>query len=124
MPWQVELRGEARPPLCPRETRGGLQPLDMPRRMHHIAGVTSSARIVRILELATELSREEKEEVAAELLASLEPDDELVGEAWNVAWRAELQRRIGDPSPGVAWEDARAQLDARLTAVRAERSGR
>jgi hypothetical protein len=92
--------------------------------MHHIAGVTSSARIVRILELATELSREEKEEVAAELLASLEPDDELAAEAWNVAWRDELQRRMADPSPGVAWEEARAQLDARLAAVRAERSGR
>ena len=61
---------------------------------------------------------------AAELLASLEPDDQLAGEAWNVAWRDELQRRIADPSPGVAWEDARAQLDARLAAVRAERSGR
>jgi len=98
--------------------------LDSRRAVHHSAVVASSARIQRVLDLATELSREEREEVAAELLAALEPHDDVSDQAWNEAWRNELEQRLADPSPGLAWEDARAQLDARLAAVRAERGGR
>jgi len=86
--------------------------------------VASSARVHRILELTNELSRDERHEVAAELLAELEPHEELTREAWNRAWSDEIERRAADPDRGVPWEDARARLDARLVVIRAERHGR
>jgi hypothetical protein len=84
----------------------------------------SSARVNQILELTSRLSRDELQEVTAELLAGLEPDDEVTGEAWNAAWADEIQRRASDGSSAVAWEDAREQLDARLAEIRAERTRR
>ncbi len=78
----------------------------------------------RILELTSELTRDERQEVAAELLAELEPDDQVTGETWNREWRDEIQRRAADGTPGIAWEDARPQLDAQLAAIRTERQGR
>jgi hypothetical protein len=86
--------------------------------------MSSSARVHEILELTQKLSRDEREEVAAELLADLEPDDEVTGEAWNEAWSEELDRRGADLSSSVPWDEARAELDARLAAIRAERKGR
>jgi hypothetical protein len=84
----------------------------------------SSPRARRVLELAAELSREEQEHVAAELLAALEPAEELSAEAWELAWREELERRAADDSPAIPWDEVRERIDARLAEVRAERPRR
>jgi hypothetical protein len=82
--------------------------------------MASSARVHRVLELAADLSREERQEVAAELLAALEPGTDLDEEAWNVIWREELERRASDTAPCIPWEDARGRIDARLAEIRSE----
>jgi putative addiction module component (TIGR02574 family) len=64
---------------------------------------------------ALKLSPEERADVAAELLASL--DDEPVAEADDVerAWGAEIERRarrvLAGGSPGISW--VRVQQDVR-----------
>jgi hypothetical protein len=84
----------------------------------------SSPRARRVLELAAELSREEQQHVAAELLAALEPAEELGAEAWELAWREELDRRADDDSAVIPWDEVRERIDARLAQVRAKRQGR
>jgi len=53
--------------------------------------------------------------VAAELLASLEPDVETRdGEAWIAEGERRAQAAIGG-LPGLTWEDTRKRIDERLS---------
>lgn len=67
----------------------------------------------KLLEQAMELPREERAELAAELLASLEPLDPRDDREWI----AEIERRARAAlagSPSLSWEEARAEVESRL----------
>jgi hypothetical protein len=84
----------------------------------------ASARVQQILSLAAELSREEREQVTAELLSALEPGDPVEGAEWDEAWDAELARRAADESPGVPLARVREVVSEALAAGRRERGSR
>jgi putative addiction module component (TIGR02574 family) len=71
-----------------------------------------------ILNEALALSLEDRANVAAELLASL--DDDAIEKPAEVeaAWAAEIEKRarrvIAGESAGVAWEDVRSRAEAAL----------
>jgi hypothetical protein len=70
----------------------------------------------RVLEDALRLSHDQRAELVAELLATLEPDtaSQRRGEA---EWIEEVERRARAAvagSPGVPWAEARAQIERRL----------
>lgn len=78
-----------------------------------------SSRAQEVLREALTLSVEERADVAAELLASLDdapPDDPAEVEA---AWAREIARRarrvMSGESAGEPWEDVRARVIRRLT---------
>ena len=75
-----------------------------------------------LLAEALRLSREERARVAAELLSSLEEDDEGV----VAAWAEELARRSAEVREGrvatVPWEAARAEILNELAERRARRA--
>jgi hypothetical protein len=83
--------------------------------------MATSPRVQNILSLAAELSREECEEVAEELLAALEPGEAPSARGWDDAWREELARRAADRSPGVPAADVRRHVDEALSSVRSGR---
>ncbi len=83
--------------------------------------MASSARIQPILALAAELSREEREEITAELLSALEPGEAVDGAEWEDAWRDEIARRAADRSPGVALAEVRERVDEALSSARSRR---
>ncbi len=72
-----------------------------------------------LLREVLKLSPEERADVAAELLASL--DDVPIGEADEVerAWGAEIERRarrvLAGESPGVPWEKVERSIKGGLT---------
>ena len=77
-----------------------------------------SPRVQEVLREALTLSVEERADVAAELLASLDeapPDDPAEVEA---AWAREIERRarrvMSGESAGEPWEDVRARVVRRL----------
>jgi hypothetical protein len=86
--------------------------------------MAASARVQQILSLAAELSRGEREEVAAELLGALEPGEAVDAASWDEAWAAELSRRTADDSPGVPLARVRALVNEALATSRHERAGR
>lgn len=90
----------------------------------HTVDMASTPGVHRVLELAATLSREEREELAAELLAELEPDDELDASEWERAWGDELEKRAALGLAPIPWADVRAEIDERLAKIRAERSNR
>jgi putative addiction module component (TIGR02574 family) len=55
-----------------------------------------------LVEQVLELPEEERNELTARLLRSLEPadGDELSAQEWDAAWSAELDRRIGEIRDG------------------------
>jgi hypothetical protein len=64
----------------------------------------------RLLHEALGLPEEERAELAAELLASLGPEDTRTDEEWL----AQIERRARSAlqgSPGIPWEEARAELE-------------
>jgi putative addiction module component (TIGR02574 family) len=65
----------------------------------------------RVLKEALQLSPEDRAEVAAELLASL---DESTDEDVEAAWAAEIERRarrvLSGESDGTDWAEARARV--------------
>jgi putative addiction module component (TIGR02574 family) len=78
-----------------------------------------TSRAQELLREALALPSEERADVAAELLASLDdapPDDPADVEA---AWAREIERRartvMSGESPGEPWEDVRARIRQRLT---------
>jgi putative addiction module component (TIGR02574 family) len=83
--------------------------------------VASSERVQRALAVAAELSREEREELIAELFLSLERDREE-DPGYDEAWSAEIHRRVdavvNGTSKGLPWSDVKRDLQARLAARR------
>jgi putative addiction module component (TIGR02574 family) len=74
-----------------------------------------TARAAQILREALALPAEERADVAAELLASLdEPADQDV----DVAWATELERRarrvLSGESQGTEWSEVRARIVSRV----------
>lgn len=71
-----------------------------------------------ILRSALDLGQEERAEVAAALLESLEP--EVDENEIELAWRAEVRRRVESIDRGevqrIPWESVRDELLARLNA--------
>lgn len=71
-----------------------------------------------VLKEALQLSESERARVAAELLASLDPDVESRDEE---AWIAEIERRaqaaIGG-LPGLSWNETRARVEERISHTR------
>ncbi len=67
-----------------------------------------------LLAAALKLSPEEREDVAEELLHSLEPPESDIDRMTDEEFEAELNRRAEelrrDPSAGIPWEEARRQL--------------
>lgn len=65
----------------------------------------------KLLQDALKLAVSERAELAAELLASLEGEDQEEVEA---AWAAEIEQRarraLADPEGGVSWETVRDEL--------------
>lgn len=86
--------------------------------------MAASPRVQQILSLAANLSREECEEVTAELLSALEPGDAVEADAWDAAWRKEIARRSADRSPGVPLARVRERVNEVLSAARLERDHR
>jgi hypothetical protein len=86
--------------------------------------MASSPRVQHILSLAAGLSREECEEVAAELLSALEPGEALDADEWDDAWREEIARRSADRSPGVPLARVRERVNEALSAARLARERR
>ena len=67
-----------------------------------------------VLEAALELPLQDRAEVAAALLASIDGEDE--GDV-NAAWDAEIERRarrVLNGEPGIPWEQVEAEARARL----------
>lgn len=83
-----------------------------------LADVTSEAH--DLLQTALALPADDRAELAAVLLESLEsdPDDEehVFSEAWRTEIEARARRVLNGDSPGTPWEDVRDQLAARLRA--------
>jgi len=82
------------------------------------------AAVESVIEQALQLNEDERGEVIARLLRSLEPDDgdELEGEAWEAAWGAEIERRVRSIDDGTATlidaDEVRAQIRRALDARR------
>jgi hypothetical protein len=67
-----------------------------------------------VLKKALQLSESERARVAAELLASLEPDIETRD---GDAWIAEVERRAQAAiagAPGLSWDETRARIEERI----------
>ena len=65
----------------------------------------------KLLEEGLSLPEDERLDLASALWASVgrEPDPE-----WETAWKTEIERRIADPRPSVAWDEVRRDLLAKL----------
>lgn len=74
-----------------------------------------TAQVAEVLEKALKLPTQERAEVAAELLASL---DETTDENVDVAWAAEIERRarrvLSGESAGTDWAEARARVVSKV----------
>jgi hypothetical protein len=67
-----------------------------------------------VLKEALQLSESERARLAAELLASLEPDIETRdGEAWIAEVERCAQAAIADV-PGLTWDETRARVEERI----------
>jgi len=79
--------------------------------------MASSERVQRALAAAHELSKEEREELIAELILGLERDrDPEPG--YDETWSAEIRRRVdavlSGKSKGVPWSQVRREIEAQL----------
>ena len=76
------------------------------------------SRAQEVLREALALSLDERADVAAELLASLEDAAAERPAEVEAAWAAEIERRarraLADESGGVAWDDVRRRAEAEL----------
>jgi putative addiction module component (TIGR02574 family) len=77
--------------------------------------LTMATPASKLLEEALALTPEQRLDLAAELLASVDGEPP---ETWEAAWRAELDDRMKEVETGavrpVPWAEARARLRARL----------
>jgi putative addiction module component (TIGR02574 family) len=69
-----------------------------------------------------QLARQERAEIARELIASLDEDVDAADEDVEAAWLAEVERRLADAEHGSAkfepWEVVEERIAARLRAMR------
>lgn len=76
-----------------------------------------TSRAQDLLREALTLPAEERADVAAELLASLEDRAEPAGDI-EAAWAAEIERRarlvLSGTSPGVPWDDVKRRAEEEL----------
>jgi putative addiction module component (TIGR02574 family) len=73
-----------------------------------------SATADDVLKEALQLSERERARLAAELLASLEPDIETRdGEAWIAEVERRAQAAIAG-APGLTWDETRARVEERI----------
>lgn len=96
--------------------------LARPRATNH-ATLRSMAVLETVLEQALQLTDDERGELIARLLRSLEPDDgeEVIGDDWEAAWSTELDNRVREIRDGSielidgdeAIAKVRAAIDAR-----------
>jgi putative addiction module component (TIGR02574 family) len=72
-----------------------------------------SRTIRELYERAAELQAAERAELAALLLESLEPEDDVAADL-EAAWAEEIQRRVSDYHAGraetLSWDEVRASL--------------
>ena len=77
-----------------------------------------TSRAEEVLREALTLPVEERADVAAELLASLEAASDEDPAEVEAAWAAEIERRsrrvMSGESQGLPWEDVRARAEAEL----------
>ncbi|HEV3074922.1 MAG TPA: addiction module protein [Thermoanaerobaculia bacterium] len=77
------------------------------------------ARNEVLLQEVLKLPAEERADVAAELLASLESVPAAEAEEIEREWGAEIERRarrvLAGESPGVSWEEVKRSVRSRLT---------
>ena len=77
-----------------------------------------SATPEEVLKEALQLTADERARVAAELLASLEPDVETRdGEAWIAEVERRAQAAIAG-LPGLTWDETRARIEERISRSR------
>ncbi len=76
-----------------------------------------TSRAQELLREALTLPSEERADVAAELLASLDDTDPDIANV-EAAWAAEIEKRarrvLAGESPGIPWEDVRRRAEAEL----------
>ena len=76
-----------------------------------------TSRAQELLREALTLPVEERADVAAELLASLDDTETDIADV-EAAWAAEIEKRarrvLGGESPGIPWEDVRRRAEAEL----------
>ena len=69
-----------------------------------------SSKASKLLEQALDLSKGERDDIAARLIASLDNQSDDASEAWD----AEIQRRLGDVDSGrvqpIVWPEARRKI--------------
>lgn len=79
--------------------------------------MASNERVRRVLQATADLSKEEREELVAELILGLEGESEPDA-GYEEAWTAEIKRRVDDVvagrSRGIPWAEARRQILANL----------
>jgi putative addiction module component (TIGR02574 family) len=76
-----------------------------------------TSRAQELLREALALPAEERADVAAELLASLDDTKTDIAEI-EAAWAAEIEKRarrvLAEESPGIPWDDVRRRAEAEL----------
>ena len=76
-----------------------------------------TSRAQELLREALALPAEERADVAAELLASLDDTETDIAEI-EAAWAAEIEKRarrvLAEESPGIPWDDVRRRAEAEL----------
>ncbi len=77
-----------------------------------------SERVQQALGAAADLTKEEREDLVAELLLRLEADAEPE-DGYDAAWATEIKRRVDaaltGKSPGIGWQQVRDEIRAELT---------
>jgi putative addiction module component (TIGR02574 family) len=82
------------------------------------------AALETVLEQALQLTDDERGELIAHLLRSLEPDDgeAVIGDEWEAAWSTELDNRVREIRDGstelIDGDAARARVRAAINARR------
>ena len=79
--------------------------------------MASSERVQRALAAASQLSKDEREELITELILGLERDREPEP-GYDAAWSAEIRRRVdavaSGQSQGAPWSQVRREIEAQL----------
>ena len=85
----------------------------------------SRRSVQRVLEMASDLSDEERAELVVELLSALPyPGEEVTGKVWEAAWAKEIDRRVREMKngePALSWPRVRSSIRASLRRSRRAR---